>query len=231
VETGQALDHQPRSGVHPKKSRRDRLIHLAAQHPDWRLGFADEVWWSRQVQPNLHTWTEVHSPLRLVEQRVASSDPDPKALACYGVLLRPQGLATSQDGPESVWLRFVARRPVSAITIQFLAWCCTRLEQQRVPVWVLIWDNASWHISKAVRFWIRAHNQTVKRTGVGVRLLVNQLPIKSPWLNPIEPKWVHGKRAIVEPTRLLSADELADRICAYFACSHEPYLSIPDKVA
>jgi hypothetical protein len=60
---------------------------------------------------------------------------------------------------------------------------------------------------------------------------VNQLPIKSPWLNPIEPKWVHGKRSIVEPTRLLSANELADRVCAYFACSHEPHLSIPDKVA
>jgi transposase len=198
------------------------------------LGFADEVWWSRQQQPNLHSWTDVDHPLRLLEQRVASSDPDPKALACYGVLLRPQGLAEShksQELEESVWLRFVERRPVSAITTQFLDWCCTRLEQQRVPVWVLIWDNASWHISKAVRSWIREHNQAVKQAGSGVRLLVNQLPIKSPWLNPIEPKWIHGKRAIVEPTRLLSADELADRICAYFACSHESYLSIPDKVA
>jgi hypothetical protein len=23
--------------------------------------------------------------------------------------------------------------------------------------------------------------------------------MKSPWLNPIEPKWVHGKRKVVEP--------------------------------
>jgi transposase len=198
------------------------------------VGFADEVWWSRQQQPNLHSWTDVDHPLRLLEQRVASSDPDPKALACYGVLLRPQGLAESQQSQEleeSVWLRFVERRPVSAITTQFLDWCCTRLDQQQVPVWVLIWDNASWHISKAVRSWIREHNQAVKRAGSGVRLLVNQLPIKSPWLNPIEPKWIHGKRAIVEPTRLLSTDELAERICAYFACSHELHLSIPDKVA
>jgi transposase len=195
------------------------------------LGFADEVWWSRQQQPTLHTWTDVHHPLRLLEQRVAASDPDPKALACYGVLLRSQGLRASQKSQESIWLRFVERRPVSAITIQFLDWCCTRLEQQHVPVWVLIWDNASWHISRAVRSWIREHNQRVKRIGAGVRLLVNQLPIKSPWLNPIEPQWIHGKRAILEPARLLSADELANRICAYFGCSHEPHLSIPDKVA
>jgi hypothetical protein len=195
------------------------------------VGFADEVWWSRQVQPNLFTWTDIHHPLRLLEQRVAASDPDPKALACYGVWLRPQGLAESQEPEESVWLRFVERRLVSASTIQFLDWCGTRLEQQRVPVWVLIWDNASWHMSKAVRSWMRAHNQAVKRAGSGVRLLVCQLPIKSPWLNPIEPKWVHGKRAIVEPTRLLATNELADRVCAYFACAHEPHLSVPEKVA
>jgi hypothetical protein len=66
---------------------------------------------------------------------------------------------------------------------------------------------------------------------VGVRLLVNQSPIKSPWQSLIEPQWIHGKRAIVEPACLLSTDELADRICAYFACSHEPHLAIPDKVA
>jgi transposase len=190
-----------------------------------------QVGWSRHEQPNLPTWTDAHHPLRLVEQRVASSDPDPKALACSGVLLRPQGPAESPDGPEAVWLRFVEQRPVSAVTMQFLSWCCTRLEQQQVPVWILIWDNASWHSSTAVRSWIRAHNQAVKRAGGGVRLLVNQLPITSPWLTPIEPTWVHGKRAIVEPTRLLSADELAERICAYFGCSHEPHLSIPDKVA
>jgi hypothetical protein len=47
------VDHQPRSGVRPKKSRRDCLIALAATHPDWALGFADEVWWSRLAQPLL----------------------------------------------------------------------------------------------------------------------------------------------------------------------------------
>ena len=53
---------------------------------------------------------------------------------------------------------------------------------------------------QAVRAWIRAHNRQVKQQGHGVRILVCSLPVKSPWLNPIEPKWVHSKRAIVEPT-------------------------------
>jgi hypothetical protein len=199
---------------------------LAERHPDWALGFVDEAWWSRFAQPQVRTWAdEVDGPLRLVEQEVPKGDPDPKALACYGVLLRQLGRA------ERVWLRFVDGRPVSAITEQFLGWCSTRLQDAGVRVWVLIWDNASWHVSKRVRAWIRAHNRTVKREGRGIRIVSCSLPVKSPWLNPIEPKWVHGKRAIVEPARLLSAQEIADRVCAHFDCSHDAHLAIPDKVA
>lgn len=174
----------------------------------------------------MHSWAEAaEGPLRLIEQQAPKGDPDPKALACYGVLLRQAAHA------ERVWLRFVSGRPVSAITEQVLQWCCTRLQAVGVRVWALIWDNASWHISKRVRAWIHAYNRQVKHQGYGVRILPCFLPIKSPWLNPIEPKWVHGKRAIVEPARLLTAQEVADRVCAYFDCSHEPHLTNPDKAA
>ena len=59
-----------------------------ATHPTWALGFEDEVWWSRLAQPALHTWAAPDQPWRLVEQAVAKDDPDPKALACYGLLVR-----------------------------------------------------------------------------------------------------------------------------------------------
>jgi hypothetical protein len=36
--------------------------------------------------------------------------------------------------------------------------------------------------------------------------------------NRIEPKWVHGKRAIVETAQLLTASELKQRVCDYFDC-------------
>src|SRR5436853_5662213 len=42
---------------------------------------------------------------------------------------------------------------------------------------------------EAFRSWIRSHNQEVKQTGQGVRILACLLPSKSPWLNPIEAKW------------------------------------------
>ena len=42
---------------------------------------------------------------------------------------------------------------------------------------------------------------------------------------------IHGKRKVVEPDRLLSARELAERVCTVFGCPYEPHLSIPKKVA
>jgi hypothetical protein len=82
-----------------------------------------------------------------------------------------------------------------------------------------------------VRGWIRQHNRDVKRTGRGVRIIACYLPIKAPWLNPIEPKWVHGKRRVAEPARLLPAHELIERVCAAFSCPPEAHLAIPDHAA
>ncbi len=151
-------------------------------------------------------------------------DPDPKALACYGLLVRADPAA------EEVWLRFVDGRPVSTLTEQFLRWTCERLAATGTTTLVLVWDNASWHVSGAVRRWLRAHNQRVHRDG-GVRIIPCFLPSKSPWLNPIEPKWVHGKRRIVEPARLLSARDVEERVCAAFACPPADHLVIPQEVA
>jgi transposase len=180
---------------------------LAATHPDWVLGFQDETWWSRLALPALHAWTD-DEPLRLVEQTVARTDPDPKALACYGLL---------RDDTGGMLLRFVQGRPVSQVTEDFLAWVCARLRAEGKTALLLVWDNASWHISQRVRTWIKAHNRQAKQQG-GVRILACRLPSKSPWLNPIEPKWAHGKKAITEPERLLTAQEVKARVCAYYGC-------------
>jgi hypothetical protein len=210
-----------------KKARRDRLIRLARTHPDWLLGFEDEVWWRRLARPALHTWQDDDRPLRLVEQTVARDDPDPKAIACYGLLARY--LDAQQHWTEALWLRLVDGRPVSAVTIDFLRWCADQAAALRKRAVLLIWDNASWHESQIVRCWLRAHNRRVKRTGQGVRLIAAFLPVKSPWLNPIEPQWLHGKKRIVEPDRLRTAAELAEWVCATYDCPHHPHLIAPPK--
>jgi hypothetical protein len=199
---------------------------LAVTHPTWGLGFEDEVWWSRLAQPALHAWTPDEHGVRLVEKARPKADAAPKALACYGLLVRHV-----PTQPEQMVLRFVERRPVSAETTPFLAWCSKWMAAQGLTAVLLSWDNASWHISREVRTWLRHHNHHVKQTGQGVRFVVCPLPSKSPWLNPIEPKWVHGKRAIVEPDRVLSAQEIRERVYAYYGCAEEAHQIIPEKAA
>ena len=197
---------------------------MAAAHPEGALGFADEVWWSRLAPPHRQAGAAGDQPLRRVDQTVAQDDPAPKALAGYGLLVR----RAQQD--EAVGRRVVDGRPVSALTTPCLEWCCPQLEALGVPGWGRIGDQASWHLRKAVRAWIRAHHRAVKPSGQGVRSLVCYLPVTSPWLNPMEPKWVPSKRALVEPTRVLSAQEVAERVCAYQGCPHEAHLTLPDPV-
>jgi hypothetical protein len=99
----------------------------------WHRGTASP-WWHRVplriggaaplLQPHLHAWAAEGRPLRLLEQAAAQDDPDAKALARYGLLLR-RAQQAAQDAV--VWLRFVNGRPISAITTKFLDWCCQLL--------------------------------------------------------------------------------------------------------
>ena len=187
------------------------------------VGFEDETWWSRLALPSAHAWAEDGKPLRLVQRSATKDDPDPKAISCYGLFLPEFG---------ETWLRFVDGRPVGAITTRFLRWCSEELVAAGKRVLVLVWDNASWHVSKEVRRWIGEHNRAIKKGfRRGVRIVSCLLPKRSPWLNPIEPKWVHGKRRVVEADGLLGAHELAERVCETFGCPHHEHLSLPEKVA
>ena len=127
-----------------EKRRRERLIGLAESRSEWVVGFLDETWWSRLARPALSSWSDAGEPLRLIEQSVAKDDPSEatKAISWYGLFVA---------GLEKVWVRFVDGRPVSSITTRFLSWWSQKLQAAGKSVWVLIWDNASWHISREVR--------------------------------------------------------------------------------
>jgi len=144
--------------------------------------------------------------------------------------------AAGRDDPEGAGLLrpVAARARADAAALRggaagqhraFLAWVAERLAAEGVRVLVLIWDNAGWHVSRAVRAWMRDHNRQVKAARAGCRLLVCRLPSKSPWLNPIEPRWAHGKRAVVEPDRKLGSLELQRRLCDHYRCAHLPPLA------
>src|SRR5215204_2156536 len=137
---GQAVDHFPRPPLRKKKRRRDRLMEVAQANPDtWAVGFLDECWWSRVALPTLSSFSEEGKPLRLIQKSVAKDDPEPKAISCYGLYLPQIG---------DTWLRFVDGSSLSSITTQFLEWGLEKLEEIGKKVLLLIWDNASWHVSR-----------------------------------------------------------------------------------
>jgi hypothetical protein len=196
-----------------KKARRDKWIEEAAKHPDWVLGFVDEVWWSRLERPRLSAWTD-GKPLKMHVLKADPDDPDPIAICCYGML---------RKDTKKVMLRFAENRPVSDVTIQFLDWVGQELHKEGKKRLVVIWDDASWHASEMFLHWVKKHNRKAKKKD-GIEVVHCELPVKSPWLNDIEHYYRHAKKCIAEPTRRLTAQETVDRVCEHFGCPLLPYL-------
>jgi transposase len=196
-----------------KKARRDRFLHLAERHPEWVVGFLDEVWWSRLARPPLRAWS-AGDPLKLHVLSRPEDDPDPIAICCYGLL---------RQDTDKVMLRFVEGRPVGDLTAQFLSWICEQLGAEGKSRLIVIWDAPSWHTGRPVSDWLAEHNRRVKHNG-GVQVVLCPLPVKSPWLNNIETRWGPAKRAILEPDRLLTAKEVVSRVCEHFGVVPLPYL-------
>lgn len=129
-----------------------------------------------------------------------------KALACYG--------AVRQDTQER-YLFFADGQPNTDNTIRMLERLLSVARREEKRVLVVIWDRASWHKSKKLKQWSYMYNQVAKQNG-DVRLLTCLLPIKSPWLNPMEPHWLHAKRKVAEFDCDLSVKVLKERLCADF---------------
>ena len=95
-------------------------------------------------------------PLRLLVPSAKAGDRDPKALSCYGI---------SRADTGGMLLRFVQGRPVRQVTEEFLARVCAQLTAEGKKALLLVWDNASWHVSKRVLAWIKTHNRQSKTAG------------------------------------------------------------------
>jgi hypothetical protein len=155
------------------------------------LGYADECWWRRLKDPHLHAWSEPDQPPQLLEKEVPNNEVE--ALACYGLWLPAQ---------SGMLLRFVEGRPTSGVTVEYLDWVSEELGRIGKRPLLLVWDNAAWHMSREVRAWIKAHNRKVRQgSKEGVRLVVCHLPKRASWLNPIEPKWLHGSAPSPSPEK------------------------------
>jgi len=83
-----------------------------AKHPDWVLGFADEVWWSRLQRPRMRAWTE-GAPLTV-------SGPDATSAALFtpeAIKVLARWAAVASDATE----RLRARRLHAYFVSEWLA--------------------------------------------------------------------------------------------------------------
>ena len=176
----------------------------------------DECWFSRFVQPHAHAWAPHKEPLRLQQRDAPYAEPQ-QALACFGAL---------RHDTQQVLLYFSHGQPNSHQMWVFIIGLLAQAKTEGKRVLVILWDNASWQKSHAIRRWIRVYNHAAKGTNEP-RLITHLLPSRSPWLNPIEPCWLHAKRAVCEPGAPLSSRQLRTRIAAYFQVTPFFDLSTP----
>jgi len=166
----------------------------------------DECWFSRFAQPQMHAFATAENNVRLVQREPEKGESD-KAIACYGAVC---------DQTKERFFCFADGQPNSEKSITFLSTLLAVAKARCQRVLVVIWDRATWHLSKKLIRWVRQHNRQAKQEDQGVRLLTCLLPTKSPWLNPMEPIWLHAKRKVVEPDGDLSVKVLKERLCSHF---------------
>lgn len=171
----------------------------------------DECWFSRFAQPALHAFAQVGQRLRLVERTPQQGEVD-KALACYGAVC-PQ--------TQERYFYFAGGQPNSEKTRTMLEMLIAVARAKAKRVLVILWDRASWHKSKKLKRWLRQHNREARMQDDGVRVLTCLLPAKSPWLNAMEPIWLHAKRKVAEPDGELTVKVLKERLCAHFQTTVE----------
>ena len=215
--TRHTVDGQSRPGRRADKHRRARVIQMATTPPDRVLGCAADVWGSREAPPQRPAWRD-DTPVHLGDKTVPAKAPERNALACEG---------RSVPTAHHMRWRWVRGRPGSAVTWAVLAGLARDLTAQGTRALVRIWDQAAWHLSQTGQEGLHAHHRHATHEG-GWRLLVCRRPTQSPWLNPIAPKWVHGTRAVVAPTRVLSMAERIPRVWADDPCDLTDPMAQPD---
>jgi hypothetical protein len=185
--------------------KRYRALKAYGHHqPDWLVVDQDECWFSRFAQVGLHTWA-AHQADRLVQRETGPTN-QPKALTSLGAVCQ----RTAQR-----YVYFCDGQPNTDKVILMLKRLLAIARDLGRRGLAIFWDQASWHKRKKLKRWLRAHNRQAKQSG-DVRLLTLLLPSKSPWLNSMEPHWVHAKRKMAEFDGKLPLTMLKRRLCAHF---------------
>ena len=184
-----------------RKRRRDRLLALARAAPDGAAYWLDQSWFSRWPY-RFRAWAAKDTPLRVAQRWSEKVD----TTALYAAL---------DDESQEAFLRWATGQPDSEETVQFLEALMAHCTQNGLRFIVLIWDKASWHTSRRTQGWIRAYNRRAKEEAC-TRLIVCQLPTRSPWLMPLEPIFGWTKHQVLGGRLFQTIAQLQAAVERYF---------------
>lgn len=178
------MGDQPGPGIRAKKKWRDRLLSWAERHAGWAAAFTDESWfvlWPRQSD----VWAEQARPRRIKKAKSWKKGEAPPSTCLYADLD-----ATTRE-VRAEWHDTWNQRE----TWRHLKGTIRRYAAQGHRFLVLFWDNAPWHLARRLCRVLARYNRHAKRHG-RLRLLLFALPIKAPWLMPLEAVFGQTKRAV-----------------------------------
>ena len=170
-----------------------------------QIVYEDESWFSPLKVPRLRALSRQGNPQRIPARRRFKKG-DPRSLVVYGALRlsdRSVDVWRSDGYPNSTWTRAFLNHLLRGATRAGKRWL------------VVIWDNASFHVSKILKKWMRRYNRWARKHG-RTRIVPYQLPTASPWLNPIEPHWLHCKRAVYAVDHIPTIEEIRHAVDDYF---------------
>lgn len=185
-----------------KKARRDKILAWAQQDPSIMVVYQDESWFSGNPKPVRHYGRSGHPREGAIEKPAHKLKG---AWVLYAALEAVNGKVHRHYAPRCNQTQ--VRQQLEELLQQF----------QAAGKWVLVvlWDNASWHTAQALRHWYHLYNQQAKREG-RIRLLLVQLPSRSPWLNAIEAVFGQAKRHIVGNRQVHPPSRLKQKTERYY---------------
>lgn len=184
-----------------RKARRDRLLAMARAAPDGAAVWLDQSWFIR--------W-----PYRFWNW--GSDDDLPRVAKRWSEKVQTTALyAALDDESQTTFLDWADGQPNSDRTITFLEALLAHWNEQDKRFIVLFWDHAPWHTSKQTCNWIRAYNRRAKQHGL-TRLIVSYLPVRSPWLMPLEAIFGYLKHQVLGDRRFDTITALRAAVERYF---------------
>lgn len=171
-----------------KKRHRDRAMEAALSNEDFDLEFADESWFVAHTPQGImnpqmgSAWSESGETVKVASSR---SKGKTKVSIYAGMSIK-----TGQ-----INYRFTEKNNTDQ-TIEYLKMRSEQCKAQGLSRLYIVWDNASFHVSKKLKEWRKEHNRNVRSNG-GTLIHFVLLPSKSPWLNPIEAVFRWLKRRVL----------------------------------